>query len=60
MTEEYRVRENEITSHLDSYLTQEMTTAERLISQIQEVMSSSPAVSRWQRIMGGGKRHTVN
>ena len=45
MTEEYRARETELTSQLDSYLTGEMTTAGRLLSQIQEMMSSNRAVS---------------
>ena len=43
--EEYRVRETELTSYLDGYLTGEMTTAGRLLSQIQETMSSNQAVS---------------
>ena len=45
MTEEYRQREAELTSHLDSYLTEEMTTAGRLISQIKELISSNRVVS---------------
>ena len=45
MTDEYRARETELTSHLDGYLTREMTTAGRLISQIQETISSNQVVS---------------
>ena len=45
MTDEYCVRETELTSQLDGHLTGEMTTAGRLISQIQEVVSSNRVVS---------------
>ena len=45
MTDDYRARETELTSHLDGYLTGEMTTAGCLISRIQEVMSSNRVVS---------------
>ena len=45
MTEEYRMRETELTSHLDGYLTGEITAAGRLISQIREMISSNRAVS---------------
>ena len=39
MTKEYRLREVELTSHLEIYLTGEMTTAGRLLSRIQETIS---------------------
>ena len=45
MTEEYSARETELTSHLDGYLTGEMTNTGHLLSQIQEMMSSGQAVS---------------
>ena len=48
MTDEYRTIETELTSHLDGYLTGEMTTVGHLLSQIQEVISSGRAVSIWQ------------
>ena len=51
MTDEYCTRETELTSH-HGYLTGEMTTAERLLSQIQEVTSLSPVVSKEQCVMG--------
>ena len=39
------MRETELTSHLDGYLTGEMTAAGCLLSQIREIMSSNRAVS---------------
>ena len=45
LTVEYQARETELTSHLDGYLTREMATAGRQLSQIEETMSSSRAVS---------------
>ena len=45
MAEEYCARETELTSPLDDYLTGKITTAGRLLSRIQETMSSNRAVS---------------
>ena len=45
LTDEYCARETELTSHLDSYLTGEMTSAGCHLSHIQEMMSSNRAVS---------------
>ena len=45
MTDDYRARETELTSHLDDYLTGEMTTAGHHLSRIQEMLSLNRAVS---------------